>query len=79
MSQLKNTRDLVIAIVARFVTLNAVFLSGAKNITTWLYVTLTGHITIRYILEKNESLRSEPKHMALACHDFASNLQFPSG
>ena len=78
MSQLKNTRDLAIAIVARFVSLNAVFLSGAKNITTWLYVTLTGHITIRHILEKNESLKSEPKHMVLAFHDFAPNLVFPS-
>ena len=70
---------MAIAIVARFVSLNVVFISGAKNITTWLYVTLTGHITIRHILEKNESLRSEPKHMALAFYDFATNLLFPSG
>ena len=78
MWNLKEIRDLPVAIVASFVSLNAVFLSGAKNITTWLYVTLTGHITIRHILEKNEIFRSKPKHMVLAFHDFAPNLLFPS-
>ena len=78
MWNLKEIRDLPIAIVARFVSLNAVFLSGEKNITTWLYDTLTGHITIRHILEKNEILRSEPKHIVLAFLDFAPNLLFPS-
>ena len=49
---LKQIRDLAIANVAQFASLNAVFLSWAKNTTAWLYVTLTGHITIRHILEK---------------------------
>ena len=44
----------------------------------WLYVTLTGHKTIRHILGKNESLRSEPKHIELVLDDFASKLLFPS-
>ena len=78
MWNLKEIRNLAIAIVARFVSWNADFLSGAKTITTWLYVTVTGHITIRHILEKNESLRSEPKHMVLAFHELAANLLFPS-
>ena len=49
---LNKLRTEKFANVAPFVCLNAVFLSWAKNTTTWLYVTLTGHIAIRNILEK---------------------------
>ena len=45
-------KDLAIANVAMFASSNAVFLSLGKNTTTWLYVTLTGHITMRDVLEK---------------------------
>ena len=58
--------------------LNTVFLSWAKNTTRWLYVTLTGHITITIFSGKNESLRSEPKHMVLVFDDFVPKLLFPS-
>ena len=52
MWNLKHIRDLAIANVARFSSLNAVFLFWTKNTITCLYVTLTGHITMRHILEK---------------------------
>ena len=75
---LNKSRTEKFANVAPFVCLNAVFLSWAKNTTTWLYVTLTGHITIRHILDKIQSLRSEHKRMVLVIDDFASKLLFPS-
>ena len=78
MWNLKQIRDLAIVNVARFASLNAVFLSSAKNTTAWLYVPMTGHKTIRHILDKNESLRSEAKHMLLGFDDFAPKLLFPS-
>ena len=40
------------------------FRSWAKNIYTWLYVTLTGHGHVTDF-EKNESMKSEPQEMVL--------------
>ena len=76
MWNLKQIRNLAIANVARFASLNDVFLSWEKNTTTWLYVTLTGHITIRNILEKNESLGIESKHMVHVPMIFPLNYCF---
>ena len=53
------------------------FFSREKNTTTWLYVTLTGDITIRNILEKNDRLRIGPNHMVHEFDDFALKLLFP--
>ena len=78
MWNLRQIRDLAIANVARFASLNAVFLSWEKNTTSWLYVTLTGHIyNHTTYFGKIENLRSEPKHMALVFNDFAPKLLFP--
>ena len=52
MWNLKQIRILAIANVVRFAWLNDILLSWGKNTTAWLYVTLTGHITIRHNLEK---------------------------
>ena len=49
-----------------------------KNITTWLYVTLTGYVTIRHILGKIQSLRSEQKRIVLVFDDFVSKLLLPT-
>ena len=51
MLNLRQISDLPIAYVGRIASLNSVFLSSAKNTTMWLYVTLTGHITMRHILK----------------------------
>ena len=48
----KQIGELAIANVARFASLNAVFLSWAKYTTIWLYVPLTGHIKIPHTLKK---------------------------
>ena len=55
MWNLKQIRDLAIANVARFPSLNAVFLSWTKNTTAWLYVTVTGHITIQDFWKKRKA------------------------
>ena len=40
----------------------------------WLYVLLTGHITIRNILRKNQSMGSEPQNMVLVLDVITSKL-----
>ena len=42
------------------------FILEQRNIYTWLYVPVTGHITIGHILRKNKSMRSEPQSIGLA-------------
>ena len=39
------------------------FILEQRNIYTWLYVPVTGHITIWHILGKNKSMRSEPQNI----------------
>ena len=51
--------DLSIAHVARLDSLKAFFVLEQRNIYTWLYVTLTRHMTIWHILKKNQSLWRE--------------------
>ena len=68
---LKNSKqigDLEIANIAGLGGLKAFFVLEQRNIDTWLYVTLTGHITIRPILEKNQSIRSEPQNIQFIFH-----------
>ena len=59
-------KHLPIANDARLASLKAFFILKQRNIYTWLYVPVTGHITIRHILRKNENMRSEPQNFALA-------------
>ena len=47
-------------------SLKAFFIHEQRNIYTWLYVPVTGHITIWHILRKNKSMRSEPQNIGLA-------------
>ena len=51
---------------ARLASLKAFFILEQKNSYTWLYVPVTGHITIWHILGKNKSMSSEPQDMVLA-------------
>ena len=52
---------------ARLEILKDFFILEQRNIYTWLYVSVTGHITIWHILRKNKSMRSEPQNI---CHAF---------
>ena len=53
---------------------NLLFVYEQRNIDTWLYVTLPEHITIRPILKKNQSIRSEPQDIQLARHVITTKL-----
>ena len=58
-------KHLAIANDARLASLKAFFILEQRNIYTWLYVPVTGHITIRHILRKNKSMRSELQNIGL--------------
>ena len=42
------------------------FIHEQRKIYTWLYVPVTGHVTIGHILRKSKSMRSEPQNIGLA-------------
>ena len=50
---------------ARLASLKAFFILEQRNIYTWLYVPVSGHITIWHILKKNKSRRSEAQIIGL--------------
>ena len=62
---------------ARLASLKAFFILEQRNIYTWLYVPVTGHITIWYILKKNKGMKSEPQNIGLAFDVLTPKLSCP--
>ena len=77
MRNLRQIRDFAISNVARFASLNAVFLSWAKTYHIVVICHSDGTYNHPAYFEKNESLRSEPKHMVLVFNDFPPKQLFP--
>ena len=63
-----------IANIARLGSLKVSFVHEQRDIHTWLYVFLTAHITIRHILRKSQSMRSEPQNMGVVLRVITSKL-----
>ena len=71
---LNKYRNSAIGNVARLGCLKAFFVREQRNINTWLYVTLTRHITIRPILEKIKV--SGANHKILSSHSMLQPLNY---
>ena len=54
-------KDLAIPNDDRLASLKAFFMLEQRNIYTWLYVPVTGHITIWHILRKNKSMEERTR------------------